>query len=335
MKSGSVAPVIAIVCPDSVLVDAAGSMHVLRCQIAAVRRFGADPVLYVAAPSVRPGGRISAGKRAAIERGAAELGVSLAAILSTRITPSSLPAWLMTLSRVMTRRGFGPDADVDLAAITAPPTAGTAVQPMAVIANYLPAIPIADALVPPDQQIIILHDMPESDRSRRFLARLAGRPALMALNESDAEWLRARLPGVRVHSGLQIQPGLIGKPARLARAPHTAAAALAACGAAHAAGEHPWSARRDIDLLFVGGAHRPNINGLRRFLSDCFLPRLAPKGITLAVAGKAGDALSRHCRQPAEHRRSRRLRQACAALCGSPAGYRAPARWDRHVLQDA
>jgi hypothetical protein len=46
-----------------------------------------------------------------------------------------------------------------------------------------------------------------------------------------------------------------------------------------------------LDLLFVGGTHGPNLQGLSRFVADCFLPFLAPAGVRLVVAGRVGPAL--------------------------------------------
>ncbi|WP_193176005.1 glycosyltransferase [Oricola nitratireducens] len=285
-------PAVAIVCPDSVLVDAAGSLRVLRCQAAAVRRFGALPLLFVAAPSIRPGGRASAAKRALIETRARELGIPLAGIGSTRRSAAMLPAWIRTALRSVLRRPFGPEADVDLARLAAPPENGVSPRPAAVIANYLPGLPVADALAPRTHQLLVLHDLPAKPSSRRFLEMLANRPALMTLNREDAGRLGALLADARVHSGLPIMPENLRGARQKAATYRNLADVFAACGARSRPSNDAWSRRTELDLLFVGGRHGPNIEGLRAFLTGCFLPDLAPKGVTLAIAGAAGDAVA-------------------------------------------
>ena len=46
-----------------------------------------------------------------------------------------------------------------------------------------------------------------------------------------------------------------------------------------------------MDLLFVGGTHGPNRQGLASFVAECFIPYLQPKGVNLVVAGDVGTAL--------------------------------------------
>ncbi len=47
--------------------------------------------------------------------------------------------------------------------------------------------------------------------------------------------------------------------------------------------------KNSIDLLFVSSNHAANVSGIRWFLTNIYLPHLAPAGVTLVVAGSISD----------------------------------------------
>jgi hypothetical protein len=129
-----------------------------------------------------------------------------------------------------------------------------------VVCNYIQGLSAADALAAPQRQVLVLHDL-DPGPAPGWLIRLAReRGAVAALNAEEANRLNAA--GVNC----------VVLPPVFAPAPEPAM----------------HDDRAKYDLLFVGGPHPPNVEGLRAFVSGCFAPHLARRGLRMAVAGDAG-----------------------------------------------
>ncbi|MGO4669774.1 glycosyltransferase family 4 protein [Bosea sp. 2RAB26] len=167
-----------------------------------------------------------------------------------------------------------------------------------VICNYLSGLSAADAIAPPPRQLLVLHDWISTDIPARIAGLLRDGRQRLALNEEEAERITALAPD---------QPCLVGLPVGLTQADQmpgplrhvNLSTVLAASGPrlpqepgrpspapdALAQGTHS-----SIELLFIGGAHPPNCEGISAFVRSCFGPFLSPRGVQLVVAGAAGPA---------------------------------------------
>ncbi len=125
---------------------------------------------------------------------------------------------------------------------------------------------------------------------------------LIAMNEADSTWLEENLPAVSrgsvpiLFESEQLNPtSLAGYEdlAALVTACDPDDPALKANGTAiptHAQTELIRFAGR-LDLLYVDSNLPPNISGLKWFLEKVFIPKLAPLGLTMIVAGSIKDAM--------------------------------------------
>lgn len=301
MKTGK--PVVAVVCADKPLCDGSGAFHALRCEVEGLRAAGADPVLVVTAPSLRPWHGMPHALQALIHERANALRLPLAAIVPPDTRPGAWFAYVKTGLHAALKRPFGPAQDIALGRLSTPvPTADLGCAPSAVLANNLTSLAVADHLVPCERQLVVLHYLPTRQPTSRFLAAIAGRSSLMALGQDDAATLRQLLPQATVHAGLHIRPESlhqnVSSPvfANLAEALSASGAALEPSEGWAVTG---WGQRQATDLLFVGDAHPDNVAALSAFVRTTFTPHLASHNISLVIAGAVGPALGDVVRHPA------------------------------------
>lgn len=187
---------------------------------------------------------------------ALNLGNTDIAFTRTRFVPLAMAR---TALNIVQRRPFGPEVDLDLADMTIAPGG----QPAdLVLSNTVAGSRIAPALG--RRTVLLVHDLPPSAPSPRLLNAIAGHSDIIAISHDEAVRLASLIPN---------RPILPAVPVEVAT---------------------EWSPGGERDLLFVGGAHPPNREGLGTFVRECFLPLLAPLGVRLAVAGRAGEGLHDH-----------------------------------------
>ncbi|WP_020400479.1 glycosyltransferase [Kordiimonas gwangyangensis] len=181
-------------------------------------------------------------------------------------------------------------------------------RPDKILLNYITRRPVIDALGLDGIPVICeTHDIQSQQRAiygnRQLGSRdwqmeceeLARCDALISLSESEAKTLRDALPDIPVH-----KTGCF--PSRVTRdyldlvGVRNAAELIAAAEPANPALR--WHNVLDnrcpsellletskIDLLFVSSNHKPNADGLRRFLRESYIPFLMAKKVNLVVAG--------------------------------------------------
>ena len=172
-----------------------------------------------------------------------------------------------------------------------------------VLLNYVTALPLLDQLGLSHVPIICeMHDIqslqkaiygkrPPSDADFQVeYAALARCRHLISLNSDEALVAAGALGGLPITVTGIFPPRPMAGVGALAGCVDLADV-FASCGPAVMTAETLASLRelKRIDLLFVGSNHRPNVSGLRWFLEEVFLPRLAPLGHTIAVAGSVTD----------------------------------------------
>lgn len=184
-------------------------------------------------------------------------------------------------------------------------------RPDLVVLNYITNLPLVEKLglldgprpvpvlceihdIQSFQKAIYGHrDLSEQDLARE-LSMLAGSAMAVSLSTFEADLLRRYLPSLAVRhlpaptpdqpigladlvaiSGPDALPLLAGNQIEDRQRLDKLARQLAR-----------W---RQVDLLFVSSAHKPNIAALRWFIDKVFLPLLAPMDMTLAVVGDVAD----------------------------------------------
>ena len=171
-----------------------------------------------------------------------------------------------------------------------------------VLLNYVTAAPVVETLGLADVPVVCeTHDLQslqkaiygrrapsDADLAAEFAA-LARCRHIVSLNPDEADRMREKLTVPVSVTGVYPPPMA---SAFDALAGCSDLAEVAACcrpsvelfdAAEHLRG---WES---LDLLFVGSNHLPNVEGLRWFLDEVFIPQLAPHGTTLAVAGSVTD----------------------------------------------
>ncbi|HEX3861836.1 MAG TPA: glycosyltransferase, partial [Stellaceae bacterium] len=180
----------------------------------------------------------------------------------------------------------------------------------AVLLNYITNYPVVDALGLDIVPVVCeMHDLQafqraiygqrlvdgaDLDEEFRWLSRCT---ALISLNPRETGITRERLPDMSVETTGVLLPPPRPVLASLAGA-RDVAEIVSSSGpvlrqyqieAATLAGDTGEIERlrrtNGIDLLFVSSAHMANASGLRWFLSQVYEPHLAPRGVSLVVAG--------------------------------------------------
>lgn len=283
-----------VIIPAQHVLDGAGAARVVGLEISTLKRFGWRVVLVVVAPGFKLRQTSRARWFEEVKK-AAKYRFDVEVVLITgRVRP--FRAWLSILFVMKAKFWNQWDMATDLALsnlldvrqVQQLPNLRDAV----VVCNYLSGVAVADALASRDHQVLVLHDLPPQRLSVGIARELRARPNLIALSNSDAERVELEVSGTICHVGVPFggcKPldftDLLGY-----------VKLTDAFAAARPAPTLNWSQSRldstlTLDLLFVGGAHRPNIEGLACFVENCFLPYLEPKGVNLVVAGDAGPAL--------------------------------------------
>ncbi|OYQ31574.1 hypothetical protein CHU95_20750 [Niveispirillum lacus] len=184
-------------------------------------------------------------------------------------------------------------------------------RPELVVLNYITNLPLIEKLglldeprpvpvlceihdIQSFQTAIYGHrDLSEQDLKRE-LAMLARSAMAVSLSTFEADLLRRHLPSLAVrHLPAPVPDHPIG-PADLAAIAGLDALPLLAGSWIEdqqrlEALVQQLAGWRQVDLLFVSSAHKPNIDALRWFIEKVYLPLLAPMDMTLAVVGDIAD----------------------------------------------
>ncbi|MEQ1809418.1 MAG: glycosyltransferase family 4 protein [Terricaulis sp.] len=237
--------------PARHLLEGAGAARVFEQQAALLRGAGWKVSAIAVAPTLSGRAIDRDALHAALER----LGDTYAIVSDTRAV--AMPAMLLGALAAKARGRWTLAEDRALSGYV-DPSGLASLRVDAVICNYVQCISAADALAPPERQVLVLHDL-DAGPIPKWLAEMAAiRGAVALLNSQEAD---------RLFSA--------GVPCATLPPIYRAADAMAPDG-------------DQQTLLFVGGAHPPNIAGLRAFITDCFAPRLAPRDVRLLIAGEAG-----------------------------------------------
>lgn len=184
-------------------------------------------------------------------------------------------------------------------------------RPDAVLLNYVTYRPLLNTLGLDDVPVICeTHDIQSfqkaiyGDRNisvgdvNRELALLRQCQYLISLNDVETEWLKEHLPGVPCATvPMMFAPQPVDESLLVGYA--DLAELVAACGpedldfqSRKSAFDMPSPMQQKLikfgnrlDLLYVSSAHQSNVSGLKWFIEKCFIPLLAPKGMTMIVAG--------------------------------------------------
>jgi hypothetical protein len=249
---------VAVVVPARHLMEGAGAARVFEHQATLMRAAGWRVVAVAVAPTLAGRGI----DRNALNTALARLGDTHAIVTETK--PSAMPAMLLSALTAKARGRWTLAEDRALSDFVDPSSLAS-LSVDAVICNYVQCVSTADALAPFERQVLILHDL-DADSFPKWLTELASSRGAVALLSSE-EANRLSATGVKCAALPPI---------------FQAADAMAPDG-------------EENTLLFVGGAHPPNVTGLRAFIADCFAPKLAEHGVRLRVAGEAGPlALDGH-----------------------------------------
>ena len=237
--------------PARHLLEGAGAARVFEQQAALLRGAGWRVVAIAVAPTLSGRAIDRSALSAALER----LGDTHEIVTETKL--AAMPAMLLGALAAKARGRWTLAEDRALSDYV-DPSGLASLRVDAVICNYLQCISAADALAPPSRQILVLHDLDPNAVPDWLAQSAARRGATALLNREEADRLSAA--GITCTA---LPPTF------------RAADAMALDGEKNT-------------LLFVGGAHPPNVAGLRAFITDCFTPHLADHGVRLLVAGEAG-----------------------------------------------
>lgn len=287
---------VGVVVPDQHLLDRAGAATVFQQQIDLLKDLKLRVQLYIIAPTPLAA-RLDLLGQAARDTGADDY-IILTAIHRIR------QRWRPTYQLLRARLSGRWDLRSDLATSDIVDTCGLAYSaqsmPDAVICNYLSGVSTADALVSRSRQILVLHDLPSQALSPRITKELRRRPHLVVLSGDDARCGQARLSLSSCHVGIPLprqRPLAFDDLGGLRKLGDV-------IGASQPEFAGVWPAQSDqaslesLDLLFVGGKHPPNAEGLARFVETCFLPHLRGLGFRLVVAGGVGPELWKNGQSP-------------------------------------
>lgn len=184
-------------------------------------------------------------------------------------------------------------------------------RPGLVVLNYITNLPLLEklGLLDGPQPVPVLceihdiqsfqkaiygqRDLSEQDLTRE-LAMLARSAMAVSLSAFEADLLHRHLPSLPVrHLPAPIPDHPIGPADLAAISALDALPLLAGCRSEDkprlAALSEQLAGWRQVDLLFVSSAHKPNIAALRWFLEKVFLPVLAPMDMTFAIVGDIAD----------------------------------------------
>lgn len=288
---------VAIIFPAQHLRDAAGAAEVLRQQHEWLAEQGYASHLVLTAPSLSPlrSWRSEQAEQALSQ--ARALGFDKITVVGLGWRRPRRWSAILRLAIAVLRQDWSLDTDLATSDVldTQAIRLGLRNETDFVICNYLSGISVANDLAPPERQLLILHDWIDTAPSPAIAQILREDRGRIALNAEEAERITLAAPE---------HPCLVGIPVRLSRdvaaalqpRPLHLADALAASGPeARAAAQPPATASLEgsqaVDLLFVGGAHGPNREGITAFVRDCFGPFLSARGINLVIAGAVGQHL--------------------------------------------
>ena len=288
---------VAIIFPAQHLRDAAGAAEVLRQQHEWLAEHGYASHLVLTAPSLSPWRAWRSGQHEQALSQARALGFDTVTVVGTGWRrPSRWPA-ILRLALAALRRDWSLNTDLAISDVLDTKVIGPRLRNETdfVICNYLSGISVANDLAPPERQLVILHDWIDGPPPPGIALILQENRGRLALNTEEAERITLAAP---------VHPCLVGIPvnlsddgmAALRHRPLPLADALIASGPeVPAAGQSPappsLKGSQAIDLLFVGGAHGPNREGITAFVRDCFRPFLSARGINLVIAGAVGQHL--------------------------------------------
>ena len=282
------APLVAVVVPAKHVADGGGAFRVFQMQVARLKQRGWRVALVIIAARLLTG---TSQLPPLVDQLEADI---VLLVDKTRILGSLLPRLRLAVS--LLRGSWNHASDLHVADMLAPQRhpALERLRPAVAVVNYLSGLSVADALVPRSRQIVVLHDVPPGPVLPALIRRLKGRSAVVTLSAPEGQHLKTYAPEATCLVGLPIgQP----RPVRfddMVHAPNLGVL-LDNCGPAiqPAGGWRTtvWANATTLDLLFVGSAHPPNVEGLASFVNNCFLPHLAPHGVNLVVAGQVGLTL--------------------------------------------
>lgn len=249
-----------VIAPERHLLDGGGAANVIGAQIRwlAANRFKA--VLLVAAPHLNP----FRDRRAQVTGIGRRLGADAVVTAGFDSDPRRLLQRIAASAHAVAG-DHSLKADLALSAAMDTGAAESLGGARVAIVNYLSGLSLGEAIAARPRRILVAHDLPSASLDQNVADALARFSQVICLNAEEAEAARRAAPSASISSGL------IWNPPELS---------------AVAAGP-------PIDLLFVGGAHPPNVEGLRAFLDQCYAPYLSGAGVGFTVAGRSGEALRR------------------------------------------
>jgi Glycosyl transferases group 1 len=244
-------------------------------------------VAYAVAPSLNPSRSVSRHLHTRISAALAQFGADAWHVIGGTPSMGSLSA----IARLLVARfrcdwTLSSDLAVSDLVLIDDSLRNASKSPDLVVCNYLSGLSVADALAPLSRQILVLHDVPVSQLSPHVKGALSARQHLISLSATDATKIAALLPGSHCETGVPI-----GSVAPLGFHDIAAYSDLSAAVRASQPKLAMTWVSQSLDLLFVGGSHPPNLEGLSQFVETCFRPRLASHGVNLVVVGDAGPAL--------------------------------------------
>lgn len=288
---------VAVIFPAQHLRDAAGAAEVLRQQHEWLAEHGYASHLVLAAPSLSFRRRRRSQQDEQALSQARALGFDKTTVVGTDwLRLSRWPA-ILRLAIAVLRQDWSLDTDLVISEVLDTEAIGLRLRNETdfVICNYLSGISLANNLAPPERQLVILHDWIDTVPSPGLILILRENRNRLALNIEEAKRITLAAPEHPCLVGIPVKFSNDGT-ATLRSPPLDLADALAAAGSeAWVARQQPATASLEgsqaIDLLFVGGAHLPNREGISAFVRDCFGPFLSARGINLVVAGTVGQHL--------------------------------------------
>lgn len=285
-------PLAAIIVPAQHLIDGAGAADVFRQEIATFRELRWRVLLVVVAPSLKV--RTSSRRLwlAGVIGAAQQLGADEIRVLQ-EVRPLRAQSAVMRLIFARLVGRWDIETDLEVSDLVDVGTIGGIETPSAVVCNYLSSTAAADALAPRSRQILVLHDVPPRRLSTRVAQRLVGRPHIVTLTREDAQRLKTST-GASCEVGVPFEKSrtlTFDDILKYRRLGDLVDASGPAQTPQNGWARSPAALGPSLDLLFVGGTHQPNVEGLAAFVEECFLPHLVSSGVRLVVAGEVGPAL--------------------------------------------
>ena len=282
---------VAVIVPAQHVLDGGGAAQVFKLQIETLKTLNCSVILIVAAPTFKL-------NRAARKRWLCKIELAAKKLCADEIIIISQFKYLRTLTALPSiltakvRGCWNLNTDILLNKILNERQLRSKIRtmPFAVLCNYCSGLSLANAIIDTKRQILILHDVADNEVSTSTTDILDLIPNIVLLSADEMSQLQPKLRYSKCHIGLPL-PSQKSLDFIELLSYSTLAEALDDSDPELAPNETDWKLASSLDLLFVGGAHPPNIEGLKQFVETCFTPYLQPKDIRLVVAGAAGPAL--------------------------------------------